>query len=182
MRKVVLIYGSIAGLILVPNLLYLGFSRGHAMGNMMVAMIVGFSVMALAFTMVFFGVRSYRNNYQDGQISFLQALGVGLLIALIGSAFYVITWGIMYRFVYPEFMTDYQSHIIDQMKQKGASQEKLEETMVSLQTAREHYDSVLGFTLATFTEVFPVGLLASLISAAVLMKRRRKPETEVAMK
>src|SRR4051794_23354067 len=94
MKKTVLTFGLISGAIIsalmlatVPFMHKIGFNRG---------LIIGYTTMVLAFLLVFFGIRSYRENIGDGQISFGRALSVGLLIMLISCVCYVVTWEIVY--------------------------------------------------------------------------------------
>ena len=101
MRKIVLTYGLIAGAILsvlmvatMPFIDRIGFDRG---------MIVGYTTMVMAFLMIYFGVRAYRDNVLGGQISFGRAFGTGLLIALVASMCYVATWEVISRAFMPDF-------------------------------------------------------------------------------
>src|SRR6185369_3443279 len=105
MKRTVLTFGLISGAIIsammlatVPFIHRIGFNRG---------MVIGYTTMVLAFLLVFFGIRSYRENYGDGRISFARALGVGLLIMLITCACYVITWEIIYFNILPDFADKY---------------------------------------------------------------------------
>ena len=54
-------------------------------------MFIGYTGMVLAFLMVYFGVRSYRDNVAGGQIGFGRAFVVGLAITFVASACYVAT-------------------------------------------------------------------------------------------
>src|SRR5687768_18408810 len=101
MRKIVLTYGLIAGAILsilmVISLSFhdrIGFDR---------ALIVGYTTMVIAFLMVFFGVKSYRDNLAPGGLSFGRAFLVGLLITLIGTACYVATWQLVQDRLAPDY-------------------------------------------------------------------------------
>ena len=48
--------------------------------------------MLLAFTMVFVGIKHYRDKALGGVIRFLPALGVGLGISAVASLFWVVGW------------------------------------------------------------------------------------------
>ena len=50
----------------------IGFDRGE---------IIGYTSMVLAFLLIFFGVRSYRDNVAGGTVRFGRAFAVGALIA-----------------------------------------------------------------------------------------------------
>ena len=103
MKKTVLTFGCIAGAILsammlatTPFMDQIGFDRGA---------IIGYTSMVLAFLLIYFGVRSYRENVAGGTISFGRALKVGALIAAVASGWYVATWQVIRYTVTPVFMT-----------------------------------------------------------------------------
>src|SRR5271155_2546885 len=94
MRKIVLTFGVIAGgvvagvmLLTVPLQNKIGWDNGA---------VIGYTTMVLAFLMIFFGVRSYRDNVAGGSVTFGRALAVGLSITMIATACYVTTWEILY--------------------------------------------------------------------------------------
>src|SRR5829696_9168852 len=101
MRKIVLTFGLIAGVIMSAMMLItlpyhdeIGFDK---------ALIVGYTTMVLAFLMVFFGVRSYRDNVAGGTVTFGRSFAVGLMITAVASVCYVATW----QFAYPRIAPDY---------------------------------------------------------------------------
>src|SRR6187431_3220058 len=123
MKKTVLTFGLISGVIIsvlmlstLPFAHQIGFSR---------AMIVGYTTMVLSFLMVFFGIRSYRENVGNGYISFGRALSVGLLIMLITCAFYVITWEFVYFNFMPDFAEKYGAFMLENMRSAGASAQEI---------------------------------------------------------
>ena len=84
------ISGSIFALTFVVGMLFkeqLGFDYGA---------ILGYAAMLVSFLMVYFGVRAYRDTELNGSIKFGRAFGVGILITLVGCAFYVSSWEIVY--------------------------------------------------------------------------------------
>ena len=123
MKKIVLTFGLIAGVILsalmiatMPFIDRIGFDYG---------MVIGYTTMVLAFLLVFFGIRSYRENVGGGQISFGRAFGVGMLIVLIASIMYVIAWEIVYFNFIPDFADKYTAHLLEKSRAAGASPEQL---------------------------------------------------------
>ena len=173
MKKTVLTFGLISGAVssvlmlsTVPFLDRIGFDK---------AAIVGYTGMVLSFLLVFFGIRSYRENVGDGQITFGRALSVGLLIMLISCACYVVTWQIVYFNLMPDFFDTYTSYIVEQLRASGASQQVIDAKMKEMETIKVWYDKPLFNAAVTFLEPLPIGLPISLISAALL--RRRKPKS-----
>jgi hypothetical protein len=111
MKKIVLTFGTISGVILsammlgtLPFMDQIGFDRGE---------IIGYTSMVLAFLLIYFGVRSYRDNVAGGSITFGRALKVGALIAAVASGWYVATWQLIYYRLTPDFVVKYQTHVLD---------------------------------------------------------------------
>jgi len=134
--------------------------------------ILGYSSMVLAFMMVFFGIRSYRENQGGGAITFGRAFKVGILISLVTCAVYVISWEIVYYNFLPNFFETYSTHVIDKMRAKGETAEAIATMQKQMATWGELYKNPLINVAMTFMEVFPVGLVVTLVSAAILRKKQ----------
>lgn len=175
MKKIVLTFGLISGAIsallmlaTVPFIDQIGFDRG---------VIVGYTGMVLSFLLVFFGIRSYRENIGKGRISFGRALGVGLLIMLISCVCYVVTWEIVYFNFMPDFGEKYANYAIEKARTSGASAEQISQQVEQMKQFKAMYDIPLFNVAFTFLEPLPVGLVMTLISALILRKRGPKKET-----
>jgi hypothetical protein len=171
MQKIVLRFGLASGGILVAIsavMLPLCMNGG---GNE----VVGYSSMVLSFLLVFFGVRSYRDTVAGGTIGFGKAFQVGILITLITCAMYVIAWEITYFNFFPNFLDLYSANVLAKMRSTGASEAAIRETSAKLADLAKHYTNPLYNSAVTFMEVFPVGLIVTLVSAAIL---RRKPRRD----
>ena len=171
MRKIVLTYGLIAGAILsvlmvatMPFIDRIGFDRG---------MIVGYTTMVMAFLMIYFGVRAYRDNVLGGQISFGRALGTGLLIAFVASICYVATWEVVSRTFMPDFADKYAAHAIDKAKREGASEAEITAMTTEMAEFKQMYANPLIKIGFTFLEPLPVGVLFALLSAGVHSRKRQ---------
>ncbi len=171
MRKTVLTFGLICGAILsammlatLPFVDRIGFDRGE---------IIGYTSMVLAFLLVFFGVRSYRDNVAGGTIGFGRALAVGLLISAVASACYVLTWEVIYFKIMPDFGQKYQAHMLAKARQAGESEDAIARKKAEMDRFAELYRNPAINVAITFLEPLPVGLVVTLVSAGVL---RRKPE------
>jgi hypothetical protein len=168
MTRVVLIFGLIAGAILstmmainVAFLDEIGFDRAE---------IIGYTTMVLAFLMVFFGIRSYRDNIYGGTISFGKAFGIGILITLVASACYVITWEVVHYWLAPDFVERYAAHTLQEAREAGATEQELADRAAELARFREMYRNPVIKAGYTFLEVFPIGLVVTLVSAAILRR------------
>jgi hypothetical protein len=120
---------------------------------------------------IFFGVRSYRENVAGGRIRFGRAFAVGLLIALVASVCYVVIWEVLYFGVMPGLGDKIATCMVDQARAAGASAAQLEETARQMAQMKRNLDNPLINAAMAFAEPFPVGLLITLISAAVLRKK-----------
>src|ERR1700748_2883027 len=123
MSKNIIIYGLIAGIIVSALMLLNVNYLSHCNGNLDydTSMLVGYASMLLAFSLVFVGIRNYRDKYNGGVISFGKAFKIGILIVLIASTIYVVAWMIDYFFFIPDFMDKYSTHEIDKLRASGAS-------------------------------------------------------------
>ena len=140
--------------------------------------LVGYASMVIALSMVFFGIKSYRDNYQSGTIKFWKGVQVGALITLVASLMYAVTWE-TYTHVRPasfaEFVDKCFDSPVNKMKERGASSAEIEQTVKRIDTMKRMYQNpVIRFGM-TLMEILPVGIIITLISAAVLRKRELLP-------
>jgi len=170
MQKIVLTFGLIAGAVMaafmfatLPFQEQIGFDRGA---------IVGYTSMVLAFLMVFFGVRSYRDNVAGGHVTFGQAFKVGLLITLVATTCYVVSWQILYYGFMPDFLEKYTAYALEQARQGGATDTQLAEQAREMAEFGEMYQNPLVNVAFTVIEPLPVGLVFTLVTAGVFGRKR----------
>jgi len=175
MKKTVLVFGLISGAIsalmlsaTVPFADRIGFDKGEYLG---------YTVIVLSLLLVFFGIRSYRDNVGDGQITFTKAFTVGISITLISCICYVVTWEILYFHFLPGFMDKYSAYMVQKLSASGASAAVIQAQVQQLKKYKEMYDNPLLNAALTFIEPFPIGFVVTLISAAIL---RKKPQSQPA--
>ena len=171
MKKTVLTFGLIAGAILSAMMLItmpmhdeLGFERAE---------VIGYTTMVLAFLLIFFGVRSYRDNVAGVTVRFGRALAVGALIAFVASACYVATWQVLYFKVMPDFMEKTQAHILEQERLAGKSEAAIARRRAELEKFAKLYQNPAINAAVTFLEPLPVALVMALFSAAVLSRKKQ---------
>jgi hypothetical protein len=140
-------------------------------------LVVGYTSMVVAFLLVFFGIRSYRENVGGGQISFGRAFSVGILIVLIASVMYVVTWEIIYFNFLPDFGEKYAAHMLEKARAAGASAEQLAAEAEKMNEMKSILNNPLLNAAFTLLEPLPVGLVLTLVSAAILRKRYKEPQT-----
>ena len=171
MKKTVLTFGLISGVLLsammaatIPFQDEAGFNH---------SLLVGYTTMVLSFLLIYFGVRSYRDNVGRGTVGFGRALAVGSLIGLIASVCYVATWEVMYFKFMPDFMTKYGAHELEKARAAGASEAALAQKKVELDKFEKMYQNPAINAAYTILEPLPVALLVALVSAGVLSRRKR---------
>ncbi len=177
MKKTVLTFGLISGAILsammlatLPFLDRIGFERGE---------IIGYTSMVVAFLLIFFGVRSYRDNVAGGTVGFGRAFVVGALIAAVASVCYVATWEVIYFKLAPEFGARYQAHLLDKARKEGESEEDIARKKAEMERFVELYRNPAINAAITFLEPLPVALVVSLVSAGILSRRRSSSSGQV---
>jgi hypothetical protein len=176
MKKTILTFGLISG-VMCAGLMSLSLVFANKIGYEH-SMIAGYTIMVMSFLLVFFGVRSYRDQECGGTITFGRAFGVGMGIMLITCVCYVVAWEIMYHFFMPNYFDDYSAYVLGKARTSGASAAALEAKAAQLNQAKAMYANPVINAAMTFIEPFPVGLLITLISAVILKK---KPKTQEAV-
>ena len=172
MKKIVLTFGLIAGGILsammlatLPFMDAIGFDRGE---------VIGYTSVLVAFLLIFFGVKSFRDNVAGGSVTFARAFGVGVMIAVVASVCYVLTWQVVYYKLAPDFGAKYQAHILEKARADGETEAQLAERKAETDRFIELYKNPLVNIGITFLEPLPVALVVALVSAGVLSRRRKE--------
>lgn len=170
MKKIVLVNGLISGAIVATwcvGSMAICYMIKTYDGNMW----LGYTGMLLAFSFVFVGVKNYRDKENEGSISFGKAFQIGLLISLIASTMYVIAWAIDYHFFIPDFIDRFAVQALREAKANGASKAALAAVDVQVAQIRTMYKNPVMFALVTYSEIVPVGLVVTLITALILKKK-----------
>lgn len=175
MKKTVLTFGLIAGVIisvLMGGSLLIAdkIGSGHSM-------VLGYTIMVASFLLIYFGIRSYRDNNLGGQISFGRAFACGILITLITTVCYVGMWEILYFNFMPHFMDSYFAAQIHKVQSSGLDPATAAAKVAAIQRSQQLYQNPLVNMAYTFMEPLPVGMLITLISAAVLRRKARAAPT-----
>jgi hypothetical protein len=170
MKKIVLVFGLISGAIagLLMWLLMTFVSKGAV--NFDNGMLVGYATMIIALSLVFFGIKSYRDN-NGGRVTFLKGLQIGILISLISAVCYAATWEIYYPSIGDEFMQKYSTYYLDKMKADGAPEAEIEKARVDSEEFMQMYKNFFVRFAFSLMEILPVGVIVTFISAALLRKR-----------
>ena len=172
MKKTVLTFGLLSGAV-ISVLMLLTIRFHDAIGFEIGGLIVGYTTMVLAFLLIYFGVRSYRDNVAGGTVRFGRAFAVGALIGLVSSMCYVATWEVMYFKFMPDFMDKYGAHVIEKARASGENEAAIAKRKEKMAKFAEMYKNPAFNAAVTLVEPLPVALLIALIAAGVLSRRPR---------
>lgn len=177
MSKVVLIFGLIAGLIVTTLMLVSMPLMGNGTISFENGELFGYTSMIIALSMIYFGVKSFRDNHNNGVLSFGKGFQVGILIAAIAAVIYASGWEVYISTSSGDFMAQYTEQYLEQMEKEGASVTEIEEMKVEMDSMAEMYKNPLIRFGMTLMEIVPVGLAITLLSAFFL-KRSESLATE----
>ena len=170
MKRIVLVFGVLSGLVSAA-MMWLTLPLIHrGIINFKNGYVVGYTSILISFLLVFFGIRSYREN-NGGVITFGRAFAVGILITLISCVFYVVSWEILYFNFMPDFGDKYANAVIESLRAKGASDAAIAAKKIEMTKMNEMLHNPLINAAFTFIEPFPVGLIVTLVSAGILRRR-----------
>jgi hypothetical protein len=177
MKRVILIFGLLAGA-LISGFVIVMIGLWENSGVIFDSELLGYASMVIALSMVFFGIKSYRDNYQKGVIRFWKGVQIGALITLLASLMYTITWETYHRVNpagYASFINKYCDSTINKKKAEGVSAAEIEQVVKRLQNMKKLMENPAIRFGMTLMEILPVGIIITLISAAVLRKKELLP-------
>ncbi|HEY5722095.1 MAG TPA: DUF4199 domain-containing protein [Allosphingosinicella sp.] len=170
--KYAFVYGGIGGAI---PILIISASLALNLSNHTTSVWFGYLVMLAALSLIFVGVKRYRDVECGGIIRFWRALGLGLAMALVAGLIYAAGWEIFIASTGYDFMADYSRSMVEAMRSEGASPAAIQAKLAELGQMAEWYKNPLIRIAMIFAEIFPVGLLVALVSAALLRNPRMLP-------
>jgi len=173
--KYALVYGLLSGLV-VAGVIVTGLALGPDSGFHH-SVWFGYLVMLAALTFIFVGMKRYRDVERGGVIRFLPAFGLGLGIAAVAGIAYVCAWELYEASTGYRFMDEYIAGMIRQSRAEGASEAEIARQLAEMEDMRTSYANPLFRIPMVFLEIFPVGLIIALISAALLRNPRLLPAT-----
>jgi len=172
MLKIVLRYGIIAGLIVaIPMIWFMARMSPDADIEAMGGYLRGYVIMLIALSMVFVGIKHYRDRVLGGAIKFGTAFVVGLGITAVAGVFYVIGWEVASAVSDWDFAKAWSDSMVAGARARGAAPAELERVAAEAAEFGRTYANPLFRIPMVFLEIFPVGIVVSLISAGILRKR-----------
>ncbi len=168
MKKIAVIYGAIAGVIIIGTMT-IGYAISEP-GEVGASQFVGFGIMFIAFSLIFFGIKRFRDRDLGGVIRFWPAFGLGCAIAGVAALVYIAGWEMYLAATDYSFIDVYTKSLIEAKVDAGVTGEELAKFTDYMEVMKARYANPFYRVPMTFTEIFPVGLIVSLISAVILRK------------
>lgn len=166
MKRIALIYGGASGSIIISSVI-LGIVMADSR-HLAAQEWLGYLIMLVALSVIFAGVKKYRDEELGGVIRFGTAMAVGLGIAAVASVIYVVAWEAYLAITDHSYMESYIASVIQMREAEGMTGAALQAEIASLESMKERYSNLLFRIPVTFSEIFPVGLVVALVSAGLL--------------
>lgn len=140
------VYGFFTGLIIFTLHLVLGIKNLNYSTNE----ILGYISIFISLSFIYFGIKHYRDNINEGKISLSKSIAIGTLISLmvgigIGIADFIYT-----KFIDPNFFRNYEQMLIA----KGKESEIIEMTSTTAALFMVALVSVIGFIISLISGLF----------------------------
>ena len=173
MTNIIFLYGTFAGLIVIGAMIAVIISAGGQPDMSDNSLFFGYPTMIVALSMIFFGVKRYRDRDLGGVIKFVPAFLMGLAIAVVAGVIYVAGWEVYMAATDGSYMKAYMDHYIAGEKAKGLTGAALDKLVAEMDAMMIAYNTNMPYRMGlTFLEIFPVGVIVALISAALLRMPR----------
>ena len=171
MTRIILTYGLISGVVTILGIMATLAAADGAPHSPW----LGYLIMLVALSAILVGVKQYRDQHLGGVIRFWNALLLGLGIALVASAAYVTVWEIYLALTDYAFMDHYTAAMLEAKRAAGVRGAAYARAVAEMETLQRQYANPLFRIPVTFVEIFPVGLLVALVSAALLRNPKFLP-------
>lgn len=169
-----------------PQILKYGLIAGAVVGGIMFGvtvasggefpveygMLIGYGSMLLALSAIFVGIKRHRDDTLGGVIRFWPAFGMGLGISAVAGVIYVLAWEAAQAITDADFVAVYSQYLIEEQRAAGAGEAAIAQLRSELASFAVQYADPWFRLPMTFVEIFPVGVLVSLVSAALLRNPR----------
>jgi len=174
----ILKYGLIAGAI-VGGIMFAQFTLMGGEHNFEYGMLIGYATMLVALSAVFMGIKKYRDKELGGVIRFWPAFGMGVAMSVIAGILYSLSWEASQAVTGGDFMAAYSNYVIGQARASGESAATIAKMTAEMAEFKVQYANPWYRLPMTFSEIFPVGVLVSLVSAALLRRPTFLPARRV---
>ena len=143
MKRIVITYGVISGLITGGFMLATMPLYDKVILNFDNGAIVGYTGMVISLFLVFFGIKSFRDNQAGGNVTFGKAVLIGLLITMIASVFYALAWEVSYANMGDRFVQQWTDHALEKLQAGGATEVDMQAARADWKSFGEMYKNLL---------------------------------------
>lgn len=173
MQRTILTYGLVSGVIIILGVVatIVLTPDGKPHGNVW----LGYLIMLVGLSSILLAVKQHRDKALGGVIKFWPALALGLGVALVASLAYVAVWELYLALTNYRFMDEYAAQTLAAKKAAGLSGAAYDKLVAEMEAMKKSYANPLFRMPLTFAEIFPVGLLVALVSAALMRNPRFLP-------
>ncbi|MBO9544934.1 DUF4199 domain-containing protein [Caulobacter sp.] len=169
MKRTILTYGLISGAIIILGMIAtIVLSAKHSL-------FLGYLIMLVGLPAILLAVKSHRDKVLGGVIKFWPAFLIGLGVAVVAGLAYVAIWEGYLAITHYRFMDDYTAQMLAAKKAEGLSGAAYDKLAAEMAQMTRNYANPLYRMPMTFAEIFPVGLLVALASAALLRNPKFLP-------
>jgi hypothetical protein len=172
MTRTILTYGLISGVVTVVGITGSILLSGGAPHS---SVWLGYLIMLVALSAILVGVKQHRDQALGGVIRFRTALFMGLAIAVIAGLAYVAVWEGYLAATHYTFMDHYIASILAAKRAAGVTGAAYAKAAAEMETLRAQYANPLWRMAMTFMEIFPVGVLVAVATAALVRNPRFLP-------
>ncbi|WP_343520028.1 DUF4199 domain-containing protein [Sphingomonas sp.] len=175
MQRLILTYGLIAGVVVSIQLFLIATLLKDNPPTGPLGMAIGYLTMLIALSAVFVAIKRRRDHELGGAIRFWPAFGLGVAISAVAGVLYVLTWEAVLVVNGADYVETMMAAEVDRQRAAGAGAAEVAALQAQMEGFRAMYANPLIRLPITFSEIFPVGLLVSLVSAALLRNPRFMP-------
>ncbi|GAA3594886.1 DUF4199 domain-containing protein [Flavivirga amylovorans] len=161
-------FGSYAALVGV--LLFIGSHFFNWNVGFKTLEIFGYASILASLSFVFFGIKHFRDQINNGVISFKKALLIGLVISAISGIVIGLLDVVYVTMINPDFVVEYTEYALEGMKNTLSASE-FEVEKEALNEQMKLFENPIFTWSIMFTTVFAIGVIISLFSSLILQRK-----------
>ncbi|MEM7282064.1 MAG: DUF4199 domain-containing protein, partial [Pseudomonadota bacterium] len=129
---------------------------------------IGYTIMVLTMSLVFFAIKQTRDKELGGELKFGQGVAIGTTTNLVASGLFGVFNIIYMRFLAPDFLPTYAAYYRQGIENSDQSAEAIAEQLTDFDANQGLFlnPEFNGFVM--FATVFLIGLIITLIAAFAL--------------
>ncbi|XUU59631.1 DUF4199 domain-containing protein [Erythrobacter sp. HA6-11] len=137
--------------------------------------LLGYLTMLAALSLLFIGIKRYRDNDRGGVISFAAAFGVGAAMSVMATVVYAASWELFSFATDYSFTADYAASVKASIENEAISAAEKARKIAEVDAAIELNRNLMFRLAISATEILPVALIVTLISALILKNPKVLP-------